>query len=48
MESQMQKALNELPRIINKVFDILELLVVRLLLLALAVLGAYGLIKGHS
>jgi hypothetical protein len=32
---------------INAVFDLLELLVVRLALLGLMILGAYTLIKGH-
>jgi hypothetical protein len=39
--------LNHLPDIINKVFDILELLVVRLTILGLAALGAYALFKHH-
>ena len=39
--------LNQAPDVINKLFDVLELLVVRLVLLALAALGAYGLIVGH-
>lgn len=38
--------LNHLADIINKVFDVLELLVVRVTLLGLAALGAYHLIKG--
>ena len=32
---------------INAIFDLLELLVVRLTLLALLIFGAYTLIKGH-
>ncbi len=43
----MPDFLNRLPDIINKVFDILDLLVVRLTLLGLAALGAYALFKHH-
>jgi hypothetical protein len=43
----MLTLLNSLPEVINRIFDILELIVVRLTLLALATLGAYGLLKGH-
>jgi hypothetical protein len=43
----MLNFLNQLPNIINKLFDVLELLVFRLLLLALAALGAYSLIAGR-
>jgi hypothetical protein len=43
----MPALLNELPEIINRIFYILELIVVRLTLLALAALGAYALLKGH-
>ena len=32
---------------INAIFDVLDLLVVRLTLLALLIFGAYTLIKGH-
>jgi len=39
--------LNQLPEIINKVFDVLELVVVRFLLLALAAIGAYAVIIGR-
>jgi hypothetical protein len=45
--SQMPELLNHLPDIINKVFDILDLLVVRTALLGLAALGAYALFKHH-
>ena len=44
----MQDFLSSLPSTINKCFDVLDLLVVRLTLLALVVLGAYHLIKGHT
>jgi hypothetical protein len=43
----MPALLNELPEIINRTFYILELIVVRLTLLALTALGAYALLKGH-
>lgn len=43
----MLPLLNELPQVINRIFDILELIVVRLTLLALAALSAYTLLKGH-
>jgi hypothetical protein len=43
----MPTLLNELPEIINRTFYILELIVVRLTLLALTALGAYALLKGH-
>jgi hypothetical protein len=39
--------LARLPDIINKVFDILDLLVVRVTILGLAALGAYALFKHH-
>lgn len=40
----MRDLLEEVPRIINRVFDILDLIVVRLTLLGLAVVGAYALL----
>jgi hypothetical protein len=39
--------LSQLPNTINQVFDVLDLLVVRLTLLGLAALGAYSLFKHH-
>ena len=39
--------LNQLPEVINKIFDALDLLVIRFAILALAALGAYSLIKRH-
>jgi hypothetical protein len=39
--------LTELPKTINNIFDVLEVLVIRILLLALAIIGAYSLIKDH-
>jgi hypothetical protein len=39
--------LDHLPDAINKIFDILDLLVVRLTILGLAALGAYALFKHH-
>ena len=38
---------NRLPEYINKVYDILDLIVVRTALLGLATLGAYSLFKHH-
>jgi hypothetical protein len=43
----LRDALNQLPEIINKVFDVLDLLVVRTTILGLAALGAYALFKHH-
>ncbi len=37
----MHNLLNELPEAINRVFDVLELIVMRLTLLGLVVLGAH-------
>jgi hypothetical protein len=47
MESHMPKFLSYLPEVINKIFDILDLVVVRLTILGLAVLGAYALLTHH-
>jgi hypothetical protein len=44
----MHNLLNELPDIINRVFDLLDLIVVRLTLLGLAGLGAYALLRKPS
>ena len=43
----MSEFLNRAPEFVNKVFDILELIVVRLLLLGLAAFGAYALLLSH-
>jgi hypothetical protein len=40
----MRALLRELPDIVNGIFDVLDLLVVRVALLGLAVLGAYTLL----
>ena len=40
----MHKRLNRLPFVINMVFDVLELIVRRIMLLILAALGAYYLL----
>ena len=37
----------QLPAAINQIFDILDLLVVRGLLLALAMIGAYAVVASH-
>ena len=42
----MHPFLDQLPELINKVAGILELLIVRLTLLALAAIGAYSLLIG--
>lgn len=44
----MHNMLSELPDIINRVFDVLDLIVVRLTLLGLAGLGAYALLRKPS
>jgi len=41
----MHKVLDELPDVVNRVFDILDLIVVRLTLLGLAALGAYAILR---
>ena len=41
----MRELLYVLPEIINRLFDVLDLFVVRLTLLALAAIGAYALLK---
>jgi hypothetical protein len=41
----MRKILNELPCLVNRVFDVLDLIVVRLTLLGLAALGAYTVLR---
>ena len=40
----MREILKELPDIINGIFDVLDLVVVRLALLGLAAIGAYALL----
>jgi len=40
----MREMLKELPDIINGIFDLLDLVVVRLALLGLAAIGAYALL----
>ncbi len=39
--------LKELPEVINGIFNVLDLLIFRLMLLGLAGVGAYALIRGH-
>jgi hypothetical protein len=39
--------LDQLPELINKVYVVLELLILRITLLALAALGAYSLLGRH-
>ena len=43
----MSPLLKELPEVINQVFYVVELLVLRLTLLALATLGVCALLKDH-
>ncbi|MGB7722468.1 MAG: hypothetical protein WBL65_21385 [Bryobacteraceae bacterium] len=43
----MGDLLRELPENINRVFDVLDLIVVRLALLGLAAIGAYALLKAR-
>jgi hypothetical protein len=40
----MRQILKELPDMINDIFDVLDLVVVRLALLGLAAIGAYALL----
>ena len=47
MESHVIRVLTQLPRAINRFYDILDLLVVRTTILGLAILGAYALFKHH-
>lgn len=44
----LHKLLNELPTVVNDIFDLLQLVVVRLTLLALALMGAYDLLSRHQ
>ena len=44
----MHNLLNQLPETVNRIFDVLELLVVRATLLGLIVLGAYALLRMHG
>ena len=39
--------LRQLPEVINRIFDVLDLIVVRLALLGLAAIGAYTLLKAR-
>jgi hypothetical protein len=41
----MHKILDEFPETVNRIFDILDLIVVRLTLLGLAALGAYAVLR---
>jgi hypothetical protein len=43
----MPNPLKEVPEVVKGIFDILDLLVFRLMLLGLAGIGAYALIRGH-
>lgn len=43
----LHNLLSELPELVNLIFNILDLFVVRFTLLALAVLGVYALLSGH-
>jgi hypothetical protein len=43
----MPTFLKELPDIINGIFNVLDLLIFRLMLLGLAGVGAHALIRGH-
>jgi hypothetical protein len=42
----MHTLLNKLPELINRIFDILELIVLRSTLLGVVVLGAYAILRG--
>jgi hypothetical protein len=43
----MPAFLKELPEVINGIFNVLDLVIFRLMLLGLAGIGAYALIRGH-
>ena len=43
----MPAFLKELPDLINGIFNVLDLLIFRLMLLGLAGIGAYALIRRH-
>jgi hypothetical protein len=47
MESPVPEYLKKLPEVINGIFDVLDLLAVRITLFGLIVLGAYTLFKHH-
>ena len=47
-KNQMHELINELPEIINRVFDVLELIVLRLALLGFVASGAYALLHNKS
>ena len=47
LEDRMPEFLSRAPEVINKVFDIPDLIVVRLVLLGLAAFGAYALLLSH-
>jgi hypothetical protein len=44
-EEAMRDLLDELPDFVNRIFDVLDLIVVRVALLGLAALGAYSLLS---
>lgn len=44
----MHELLKDLPEVINCVFDVLELLVVRVTLLGLVAFGAHALLRKHG
>jgi hypothetical protein len=44
----MRDLLAGLPEIINRLFDVLDLIVVRVALLGLAAIGAYSLLSKHK
>lgn len=44
----MHAVLSTLPQLMNRILDILELLIVRLTLLGLASLGAYAVFHGRG
>jgi len=43
----MSESLSQFRDVVNQLFDVLEVLLVRILLLALAGLGAWGLVTHH-
>lgn len=47
MENHMRERINSIRETADAFFDLLEFLIIRIALLALLIVGAYALIKGH-
>jgi hypothetical protein len=46
-EKPMHRLLEELPDVVNGIFNVLDLIVVRATLLGLAIIGAYTILRGR-